>query len=150
MPLQRKNEAPITTGQVAGGPWIISRHPNNLATAANCGEWATPGRGLHGAPVRGRRTGAGVSFILPYLPFLIGFGIAPMIYALVLAFTTSSGGWAGTGNFTRTFKDYRFLPAFEHILLYTGVWLGALIVFVVGLALLLHGRANRVSTGFRF
>ena len=111
---------------------------------------ATRPRGLHGGPVRGRRTGAGVSFILPYLPFLIGFGIAPMIYALVLAFTTSSGGWAGTGNFTRTFKDYRFLPAFEHILLYTGVWLGALIVFVVGLALLLHGRANRVSTGFRF
>ena len=85
---------------------------------------ATRPRGPHGAPVRGRRTGAGVSFILPYLPFLIGFGIAPMIYALVLAFTTSSGGWAGAGNFTRTFKDYRFLPAFEHILLYTGVWLG--------------------------
>jgi multiple sugar transport system permease protein len=111
---------------------------------------ATRPRGLHGAPVRGRRTGAGVAFILPYLPFLIGFGIAPMIYAIVLAFTTSSGGWAGAGNFTRTFKDYRFLPAFEHILLYTGVWLGTLIVFVVGLALLLHGRANRVSTGFRF
>jgi multiple sugar transport system permease protein len=111
---------------------------------------ATRPRGLHGAPVRGRRTGAGVSFILPYLPFLIGFGIAPMIYALVLAFTTSSGGWAGAGNFTQTFKDYRFLAAFEHILLYTGVWLGTLIVFVVGLALLLHGRANPVSTGFRF
>jgi multiple sugar transport system permease protein len=111
---------------------------------------ATRPRGLHGAPVRGRRTGAGVSFILPYLPFLIGFGIAPMIYALVLAFTTSGGGWAGAGNFTRTFTDYRFLPAFEHILEYTSVWLGALIVFVVGLALLLHGRANRASTGFRF
>src|SRR6185437_14767296 len=241
MPLQWKNETPITTGQVGGGPWIISRHSTNLATAANFVEWATtvfnppganarPGypayaplanswlktlaanpyfaadptpalkaaasliwsgwnlvtypdqpvwsntvvtqlvagkplsspaltsapveatrpRGLHGAPVRGRRTGAGVSFILPYLPFLIGFGIAPMIYAVVLAFTTSSGGWAGAGNFTRTFKDYRFLPAFEHILLYTGVWLGTLIVFVVALALILHGRANGVSTGFRF
>jgi multiple sugar transport system permease protein len=35
-------------------------------------------------------------------------------------------------------------------LLYTGVWLGTLIVFVVGLTLLLHGRANRVSSAFRF
>ena len=34
--------------------------------------------------------------------------------------------------------------------MYTAVWLGALMVFVVGLALLLHGRANRVSSAFRF
>jgi len=32
----------------------------------------------------------------------------------------------------------------------TVVWLGALMVFVVGLALLLHGRANRVSATYRF
>ena len=107
-------------------------------------------RGLHGASARRRRTGPGVSFTLLYLPFLIGFGIAPMIYALVLAFTRADGSWAGFGNFVRTFGDYRFVPAFEHILLYTCVWLGSLIVFVVVLALLLHGRANRVSTGFRF
>jgi multiple sugar transport system permease protein len=92
----------------------------------------------------------GLPFILPYLPFLIGFGIAPMIYALDLAVTKENGGWAGFGNFSRTFGDYRFVPAFEHILLYTGIWLGTLIVFVVGLALLLHGRANRVSATFRF
>ena len=41
MPLQWKNETPITTGQVGGGPWIISRHSTNLATAANFVEWAT-------------------------------------------------------------------------------------------------------------
>jgi multiple sugar transport system permease protein len=89
-------------------------------------------------------------FIVPYLPFLIAFGIAPMIYALDLAFTNGGGRWAGFGNFVRTFDDYRFIPAFEHILLYTGVWLGTLVVFVVALALLLHGRANRVSVAFRF
>jgi multiple sugar transport system permease protein len=88
--------------------------------------------------------------VLPYLPFLIAFGIAPMLYALKLAFTNSDGGWVGFHNFTHTFEDYRFGPAFKHILLYTGVWLGALVVFVVILALLLHGRANRVSSTFRF
>ncbi len=73
-----------------------------------------------------------------------------MIYALDLAFTNVNGGWAGFHNFVRTFDDFRFVPAFEHVLVYTGVWLVALVMFVVGLALLLHGRANRVSSTFRF
>jgi multiple sugar transport system permease protein len=92
----------------------------------------------------------GLPFVLPYLPFLILFGIAPTIYALELAFTNVDGSWAGLHNFTRTYDDFRFVPAFKHILLYTTVWLGALMVFVVGLALLLHGRANRVSATYRF
>jgi multiple sugar transport system permease protein len=50
----------------------------------------------------------------------------------------------------RTYDDFRFVPAFKHIFLYTIVWLGSLMVFVVGLALLLHGRAGRVSSTFRF
>jgi len=109
-------------------------------------------RGLRGAAARARgvRAGRGWPFVLPYLPFLIAFGIAPMIYALKLAFTNSGGGWVGFHNFSHTVNDYRFGPAFKHILLYTGVWLGALVVFVVVLALLLHGRANRVSSTFRF
>jgi multiple sugar transport system permease protein len=89
-------------------------------------------------------------FVLPYLPLLIVFGIAPTIYALDLAFTNVGGGWVGFHNFVRTYHDFRFIPAFKHVLVYTVVWLGALVVFVVGLALLLHGRANRVSASFRF
>ena len=50
----------------------------------------------------------------------------------------------------RTYHDFRFAPAFKHVLVYTCVWLAALMVFVVGLALLLHGRANRVSSTYRF
>jgi multiple sugar transport system permease protein len=109
-------------------------------------------RGLRAAAERTRGLGSarGLPFVLPYLPFLILFGIAPMIYALKLAFTKDDGGWAGLHNFTRTFDDYRFGPAFKHIFLYTGVWLGALVIFVVTLALLLHGRANRVSSTYRF
>jgi multiple sugar transport system permease protein len=99
---------------------------------------------------RGLRSARGLPFVLPYLPFLIAFGIAPTIYALNLAFTSSGGNWVGFHNFTRTFDDFRFVPAFEHILVYTVIWLAMLIVFVVGLALLLHGRANRVSSTYRF
>ncbi len=92
----------------------------------------------------------GLPFVLPYLPFLIAFGVAPTIYALVLAFTNVGGGFVGFHNFVRTYHDFRFVSAFKHVLEYTLVWLAALIVFVVGLALLLHGRANRVSSTFRF
>jgi multiple sugar transport system permease protein len=103
---------------------------------------ATRKRGLH--------VPRGLPFVLPYLPFLIVFGIAPTIYALDLAFTNADGAWTGFHNFVRTYDDFRFIPAFKHVLVYTIVWLGALMVFVVGLALLLHGRANRVSATYRF
>jgi multiple sugar transport system permease protein len=99
---------------------------------------------------RGLHVPRGLPFVLPYLPFLILFGIAPTIYALELAFTNVDGSWAGLHNFVRTYDDFRFVPAFKHILVYTIVWLGALMVFVVGLALLLHGRANRMSATYRF
>jgi multiple sugar transport system permease protein len=99
---------------------------------------------------RGPRRLQGLPFVLPYLPFLIVFGVAPTIYALDLAFTNVGGGWVGFHNFVRTYHDFRFIPAFKHVLVYTSVWLAALMVFVVGLALLLHGRANRVSATFRF
>jgi multiple sugar transport system permease protein len=99
---------------------------------------------------RGPRGLRGLPFVLPYLPFLIVFGIAPTIYAIELAFTNVDGGWAGFHNFVRTYNDYRFGSAFKHILLYTSIWLALLVVFVVGLALVLHGRAGRVSATFRF
>jgi len=99
---------------------------------------------------RDLRAARGFLFVLPYLPFLVVFGIMPMSYALYLAVTNDTGSWVGIRNFIRTVRDYRFMPAFWHILIYTSVWLGALVVLVVALALLLHGRANRVSSTFRF
>src|SRR3954469_19598255 len=99
---------------------------------------------------RGPRSLRGLPFVLPYLPFLIAFGIAPTIYAVDLAFTNVEGGWVGFHNFVRTYDDFRFVPAFKHVLVYTSIWLGLLVVFVVGLALLLHGRASRVSVAYRF
>jgi multiple sugar transport system permease protein len=100
--------------------------------------------------VRGLHVPRGLPFVVPYLPFLIVFGIAPTIYALDLAFTNASGGFVGFHNFARTYNDFRFIPAFKHILVYTVVWLAALVVLVVGLVLLLHSRAGRTSSTFRF
>jgi multiple sugar transport system permease protein len=111
---------------------------------------ALPSKDTGATRKRGPRRLQGLPFVLPYLPFLIVFGIAPTIYALDLAFTNVSGGWVAFHNFVRTYHDFRFIPAFKHVLVYTTVWLAALMVFVVGLALLLHGRANKVSAMYRF
>src|SRR4051794_1372052 len=115
-----------------GGPAALSSAPVQVARS----------RGLHGWRA--------FAFTVPYLFFLVLFGIFPMLYALKLAFTKTSGGFAGFTNFTHTAKDYRFVSAMEHVLVYTTVWLSMLIVFVVMLALLLHGRASRASSAFRF
>jgi len=85
-------------------------------------------------------------FVIPYLPLLLLFGLIPMGYALKLAFTSDKGHWVGFKNFSKTFDDYRFMPAFKHILVYTTVWLAGLMIFVVGLTLILHSRASRVSS----
>jgi ABC-type glycerol-3-phosphate transport system substrate-binding protein len=41
MPLKWENETPVTTGQVGGGPWIISRHSKNPKAAGDFVTWAT-------------------------------------------------------------------------------------------------------------
>ena len=40
-PLQWGTDTPVTTGQVGGGPWIISRHSKNSKAAADFVIWAT-------------------------------------------------------------------------------------------------------------
>ena len=51
-PLQWENETPVTTGQVGGGPWIISRHSTNLAGAADFVIFATTEFNPTGADAR--------------------------------------------------------------------------------------------------
>jgi len=41
MPLKWEDESPVTTGQVGGGPWIVSRHSKNLNAAGDFVTWAT-------------------------------------------------------------------------------------------------------------
>ena len=76
--------------------------------------------------------------------------MAPTLYAVWLALTNSSGQLVGIGNFTQVLGDYRFLPAFENVAVYLAIWLVVLVVAVVGLALMLHGRLQRVGAVSRF
>jgi multiple sugar transport system permease protein len=93
---------------------------------------------------------AGYFFVSGYVVLLVLFGIVPTVYALDLAVTSPTGHFTGFSNFVNTFNDFRFLPAFKHVAEFMAIWLTALIVLVVGLALMLHSLARRVSSAFRF
>ena len=93
---------------------------------------------------------AGYVFVSGYVLLLLAFGVLPTCYAVWLALSNSRNQLVGLGNFTRTFTDYRFGPAFLHIGLYLVVWLASLMILVVLLSLMLHGRMRRTSTGLRF
>ncbi|GAA2751147.1 carbohydrate ABC transporter permease [Amnibacterium kyonggiense] len=111
------------------------------------------GPALSGRRRAGRRTRArsiGPVFIAPYVLFTVAFGLAPAIYALVLAFTDGNGAFAGFANFAKVIGDYRFFADVGHVALYLVIWLVSLLVLVVLLALLVHGiRSRRVSAVFR-
>jgi multiple sugar transport system permease protein len=92
----------------------------------------------------------GYAFVGLYLVLLLAFGVLPTGYAIYLALTNSAGQLVGLGNFTAVAHDFRFLPAFENIAVYLVIWLIALVVLVVGLALLLHGRMRRTTASLRF
>jgi multiple sugar transport system permease protein len=97
------------------------------------------------------RSVAGYAFVGAYVFFLLAFGAAPTGYALWLAFTkVNGGGFAGLSNFFQTGHDFRFLPAVGHLAIYLAIWLVSLVVLVVGLALLVHGRSRRLSKALRF
>jgi multiple sugar transport system permease protein len=93
---------------------------------------------------------AGVAFVSGYAVLLLLFGVAPGVYAAYLALTTANGHFTWFANFVASGEDFRFLTAFRDVAVYLIIWLLALIVFVLGLALMLHGRAGRVSTTLRF
>jgi len=104
-----------------------------------------PGRGRAGGSRR-----AGYAFVAVYVLLLLLFGVAPSVYAIYLSLTRAGGNWAGLSNFFSTGRDFRFLPAVEHIGSYLAIWLVALVVLVLFLALMLHGGVRRTVPYFRF
>ncbi|MFL6078151.1 MAG: carbohydrate ABC transporter permease [Mycobacteriales bacterium] len=106
------------------------------------------GGGRAGSPSGWRRRWpgrAGHAFVLPYVLLLVAFGAVPTGYAVYFTFTDARERFAGLSNFTAAARDFRFVPAVGHVLLYLLFWLVSLVVLVVGLALLLHGMTARAT-----
>jgi multiple sugar transport system permease protein len=117
--------------------------PDGRASARR-GSWAA---GRRERPLAGSSRTAGYFFVAIYVALLALLGIAPVVYAIYLALS-NSGGFGS--SFVNAFNDYRFLPAFEHILEFMGLWLVSQTILVVGLTLMLHNLAQRVGAVFRF
>src|SRR5579862_7328141 len=117
--------------------------PDGRASARR-GNWAAERRER---PLAGSSRTAGYFFVALYFGLLLLLGIAPVVYAIYLALSNSRGFGSA---FSGAFNDYRFLPAFEHILEFMGIWLLSQTVLVVGLVLMLHNLARRVGAIFRF
>ena len=102
----------------------------------------------HKSPIRPRKTG--YLFVAPYVVLLAAIGIYPAGYVVYLALTSLSAHFTGLDNFIDATHNSYFVPAFENIIKFLGIWLTALVIFVVGLSLLLHSLNERVSAAFRF
>jgi multiple sugar transport system permease protein len=101
---------------------------------------------------RGARDQAFAGFALSsgYVVLLLAFGLLPMAYALYLSFT-KAGRFVGLDNYVKVFGDFRFFPAVQHVAAFLVIWVVALIVLVVPLALIVHGARTRwLSSTARF
>ena len=94
-----------------------------------------------------RSVRAGHAFVAGYVVLLAAFGVVPVVYGIYFAFTNAGNYFAGFSNFTATARDFRYLPAFEHIAAYLVIWLVALVVLVTVLALVLHQLPVRGLSG---
>jgi multiple sugar transport system permease protein len=93
-------------------------------------------------------------FVLPYVLFLLAFGVGPGIYALLISFSRTVGGrpqlfQAGLRNYTTAFTDFRFGPAITHMVQFLAVSIPLGIAGVLLLSLLLHERPGWFSSAMR-
>ena len=111
-----------------------------------------PGRQGAGATPQSprRRSRVGYLFVGGYAVLLGVVGMWPAGYAVNLALTSFAGAFNGFANFARTYQSGLLIPAFEHVGEFMVIWLTALVVIVIGLSLVMHTLARRVSAGFRF
>jgi len=89
-------------------------------------------------------------FVGGYAVLFAIVGIWPAAYALNLALTSFDGAFTGLTNFINTYNQGFLIPAFEHVATFMAIWMTALIVIVIGLSLVMHTLARRVSAPLRF
>jgi multiple sugar transport system permease protein len=89
--------------------------------------------------------------LAPYVLLLLVVGIVPAGYAIYQSFLARSGsGFGGISAYHDVVTEFQFVGSLENIGLVMAVWLPFMIIGVVGLALLLHGRRSRLVGGLRF
>lgn len=101
--------------------------------------------------ISGRQGRSGLLLITPYVALLLLVGIVPAGYAIYQSFLGRTGhGFGGISGYKDAATEFQFASSFAHIGLVLAVWLPFMIVGVIGLSLLLHGRRSKLVGGLRF
>ncbi|QKW17741.1 sugar ABC transporter permease [Kitasatospora sp. NA04385] len=106
--------------------------------------------------VRGRlrRRTAGLSFVLPYLVFLVLFGLVPTVYGIATSFSVTPvigpSYTSATENYSAVLSDYRTARAAGNVAQYLLIWLPTMLVVVFALALAMDARRTRFAALTRF
>ncbi len=104
-----------------------------------------------GMVISGRQGHGGLVLLVPYVVLLLVVGIIPAGYAIYQSFLARTGsGFGGLSAYHDVVTEFQFVGTLENIGLVMAVWLPFMIIGVVGLALLLHGRRSRLVGGLRF
>lgn len=103
---------------------------------------------------RWRRNVSAYLFALPYLLFMLAFGVGPGLYAVLISFADFKLGVpnyfaAGLKNYITAFTDYRFSFTMMNIAEFLVVSVPLGIALVVLIALLLHMAPGRLSSTLR-
>jgi multiple sugar transport system permease protein len=101
-----------------------------------------------------RRTLSAYLFALPYLLFMLAFGLGPGLYAFLISFADFKKGVpqyfaAGFKNYIVAYKDFRFAFTMGNIAEFLVVSVPLGIALVVVIALLLHMRPGRLASALR-
>lgn len=91
-------------------------------------------------------------FLLPAILLIATFSLYPITYAFMLSFqhfNVMHSNWVGVENYRRVLVDPIVHRALLNTLIYSGVVVTSSIIISLGLALLLHERAQRWQTTFK-
>ncbi|GIH16174.1 carbohydrate ABC transporter permease [Rugosimonospora africana] len=89
------------------------------------------------------------SYVLPSVAIILGLGIVPMVWSLVLSLQSSDlitpAQWVGLKNYETLSHDPNFRAAVGHTLIYTALFVPLSIAGGLGLALLLNRKVRLIG-----
>jgi multiple sugar transport system permease protein len=92
---------------------------------------------------------AGWLFVLPAAALIIGFGVVPIIWALLLSFQTSDfispPTWVGLANYRALASDPEFRAAINRTLVYTLMFVPVTVFGGLAVAVLLNAKVRFIS-----
>jgi len=92
---------------------------------------------------------AGWAFILPALVLIVGFGLVPIAWSLILSFQSSDfvtpPTWVGLANYRALAHDPNFRASILRTLEYTAIFVPVVVLGGLGVAVLLNAKVRCIS-----